>query len=185
MSLKQCKNGHPRTAENLYTSPGGQRQCKPCRQARDAVRPQTEDRRAAGTARFKRWREANPERFRAAADEWRERNPEAARFIQLRYRLKRFGLTEADYLDMVERQGGRCAICGCHEERHDRAGVRYLLAVDHDHTTGAVRGLLCQECNKGLGAFDDNPERLVAAAEYLNGVRHGLSGPRGCEAHSP
>lgn len=61
---------------------------------------------------------------------------------------------------MAEVQGGLCAIC--HEPPLNRR-----LAVDHDHETGAVRGLLCTACNTTLGRFNDDPNRFEAAAAYL------------------
>lgn len=76
--------------------------------------------------------------------------------------LRRFGLTEDDYLQMLEAQGGRCAICGT-----DTPGTAGVFAVDHDHTTGAVRGLLCRGCNIGIGNLGDDVERLRRAIEYL------------------
>jgi len=57
---------------------------------------------------------------------------------------------------LVEKQEGKCAICG-----------RPWEVVDHDHATGIVRGLLCQRCNKGIGALGDTSERLSAALDYL------------------
>ena len=62
---------------------------------------------------------------------------------------------------MVEIQNGKCAICGA-AQRLDRA-----QCVDHSHATGAVRGILCDECNKGLGCFKDDTELLRKAAYYL------------------
>jgi len=59
---------------------------------------------------------------------------------------------------MIVAQNGRCAIC------QEQGG---LLHVDHSHTTGEVRGLLCRLCNWGLGKFKDDPARLEAAADYL------------------
>jgi hypothetical protein len=69
-----------------------------------------------------------------------------------------FGLTIEQYEEMVERQGGLCALCG-------QAGVG--LCVDHDHETGQIRGLLCGKCNKGLGLFGDSAEGLIRALRYL------------------
>jgi len=73
--------------------------------------------------------------------------------------LKKYGITKDDYLRMVEEQGGVCAICGKPDS------IR--LAVDHCHTTGIVRGLLCSGCNTSLGKFNDDIEVLRKAIEYL------------------
>lgn len=71
-------------------------------------------------------------------------------------------------IDAVERmreaQGNSCAICGVHASKTPK---RQKLHVDHDHATGTVRGLLCHQCNVGLGAFKDNLQSLAAAANYL------------------
>lgn len=74
---------------------------------------------------------------------------------------KRYGLTVDAYEELLARQGGRCAICGG-KQIHERN-----MSVDHDHETNEVRGLLCDYCNRGLGLFRDDPERLIAAARYL------------------
>jgi hypothetical protein len=82
--------------------------------------------------------------------------------------LKLYGLTYADYEAMLEAQGGVCAICGNHEEQVMRkSGKRKALAVDHDHETGVVRGLLCNGCNTGIGHFREDPDRMEAAARFL------------------
>ena len=83
-----------------------------------------------------------------------------------------YGLRPADYRRMVDEQGGRCAICGGAPN-----GNGNRLAVDHDHASGAVRGLLCHGCNAGMGQLKDDPELLRAAADYLErhkGMRDGL-----------
>jgi Autographiviridae endonuclease VII len=73
--------------------------------------------------------------------------------------LKRmYGITLEDYNRMYENQKGNCAICKIHYE---------VLSVDHNHKTSKVRKLLCDLCNKGLGAFADSLERLEQAVEYL------------------
>ena len=72
-----------------------------------------------------------------------------------------YGITAAQYAEMLWSQGGVCAIC----KQPCPTGKR--LSVDHDHETRAVRGLLCSNCNNGLGRFKDNPELLEQAASYL------------------
>jgi hypothetical protein len=76
-------------------------------------------------------------------------------------RKKAYGLSEEDYHTLLEAQGYRCACCGT-----DHPG-RETFAVDHDHDIGTVRGLLCLQCNVGLGMFKDDPDRLRSAAVYL------------------
>ena len=77
-----------------------------------------------------------------------------------RQRNKKYGLEPHEYLVLLAQQNGACAICG---EPH---GGRDL-DVDHDHSTGNVRGLLCSRCNKGLGMFKDSLQSLAAAINYL------------------
>jgi hypothetical protein len=83
-----------------------------------------------------------------------------------RSRLKRaYGITAEEYDAMVIAQSGVCAIC-----KDGTAGGRgpdSRLAVDHNHTTGEVRGLLCSMCNQGIGMFKDNPDFLQKAIDYL------------------
>lgn len=79
-------------------------------------------------------------------------------FREANYR--KYGITVADYEQMLEKQCGVCKICNQHRDAQ-------RLAVDHCHKTGKVRGLLCSRCNKALGAFGDNPDRLASAIAYL------------------
>lgn len=65
---------------------------------------------------------------------------------------------------MLTTQGGVCAICRSDDPAAPKGGA---FAVDHDHATGRVRGLLCQKCNTALGGFRDNPKFLLAAIKYL------------------
>lgn len=81
-----------------------------------------------------------------------------------RAHLKRkYGITLSDYDNLLEAQGGVCAICKSFETDKRRGN----LSVDHDHETGKIRGLLCNRCNRGIGYLKDNPEILEAAARYL------------------
>lgn len=80
-----------------------------------------------------------------------------------RDRLKRFGLTPDDYASLAQMNDGTCWICNEPEKIAGRG-----LAVDHCHTTGAVRGLLCTRCNQVIGRMRDDPELLRRAAQYLD-----------------
>lgn len=79
-------------------------------------------------------------------------------------RLKRMGMTPEDYSALLDKQGGKCAIC-----RSTNPGQHEFFARDHNHSSGATRGLLCTECNLGLGKFKDDPAVLRRAADYLEG----------------
>ena len=80
----------------------------------------------------------------------------------MRICLRQYGLTLEGYFDLLQKQRGGCAICGSPGGPDDKR-----LHVDHCHETGGVRGLLCSPCNVTLGMFRDDPERLRAAADYL------------------
>jgi hypothetical protein len=92
--------------------------------------------------------------------------PEKTRNTQLK---SKYGITLEQYQLMFKEQNGVCAICGQPEVAIDkRTNIIKLLAVDHDHQTGKVRGLLCQKCNHGIGNFNDNQVNLQLAIQYLN-----------------
>jgi hypothetical protein len=76
----------------------------------------------------------------------------------------RYGLTQAQYDEILAEQGGGCAICGKTET--DSTGRP--LSVDHNHRTNEVRGLLCGNCNRALGLFQDDITLLRRAITYLN-----------------
>jgi hypothetical protein len=96
----------------------------------------------------------------------KDRHPEFWRPVALRTTLKKYGLTEDDWDRMVTEQEGKCAICG--RVPGATLGVdKNRLVIDHDHATGKVRALLCDFCNRGIGMFYDDPDLLVAAAEYV------------------
>ena len=88
------------------------------------------------------------------------KDPATRAATTLRQRLWSYGLTPEEYNKMLTESGGRCAICGESFEDTPR--------IDHCHTTGKVRGLLCHNCNVGLGHFKDSTENLLKAVEYLN-----------------
>jgi hypothetical protein len=82
--------------------------------------------------------------------------------------LSRRKLTTEQYTQMLESQNYGCAICKTLKHGHNPGKTGGSFAVDHDHTTGQVRGLLCTRCNPGLGFFLDRIDLLQAAIEYLN-----------------
>lgn len=94
------------------------------------------------------------------------RSPETQRAKRLE---KKHGITEAEYQAMLQGQQQLCAICSkpAGEDRSRYGGFR-RLAVDHCHVTGIIRGLLCADCNNGLGLFRDNSEVLRRAALYID-----------------
>lgn len=88
--------------------------------------------------------------------------------------LKKYGLTPETFAELWDSQYGLCKICGIPITKHGEDAPRNKLAmVDHCHTTGKVRGLLCLECNTGLGKFKDDIELMRTAIEYLEVNREG------------
>ncbi len=106
------------------------------------------------------WRQSRPSADKALyAKMWRKNNKRASKSIDLK---KAYGITIDQYEAMEATQGMVCAICG------KPPGGRYKnLAVDHCHSTGKVRGLLCDTCNRALGFFRDDPDVLRRAVIYL------------------
>jgi hypothetical protein len=95
----------------------------------------------------------------------RIRRPDAYRNSDYK---KMYGITLDQYKEMVDKQNGVCAICGCTETRK----LKYLH-IDHNHSTGKVRGLLCVNCNIGIGNFKENINFMKSAIKYLEGGQSG------------
>jgi hypothetical protein len=127
-----------------------------------------EDKREKNRLKNIEWRKNNPERYRKAVANWRLRNPEYESSFKLKFR---YGITPEQYAEMLMTQNNRCAICGNKESAINiNTNKIQKLAVDHCHTTGKVRGLLCQDCNRGIGKFHDDVSRLKKAIEYLTNI---------------
>jgi hypothetical protein len=110
-----------------------------------------------------RWRKAHPELSKEYSRRHRESHKTARAVYKRSHDLWRYGLTVAAYEVLLQNQHGVCAICFRPEtNKHNKR-----LSVDHDHTTLKVRGLLCTNCNQALGNCQDSPDRLRAAAAYL------------------
>lgn len=78
-----------------------------------------------------------------------------------------YGITLEQYNELLTKQSGVCAICGNKETALKKGKIK-SLGVDHDHTTGKVRGLLCDACNRGLGSFKEDKNSLLWAVGYLS-----------------
>ncbi len=89
----------------------------------------------------------------------------------LKYQLKHYGLTVAEYNEILLAQCGTCAICHRPERIKLRGGSVSRLAVDHDEATDTVRGLLCRDCNTAIGLLGHDHLRLGSAIAYLVAVR--------------
>ncbi len=113
----------------------------------------------------RRWREQNKEWISERNKRWSANNPDIVHRNVRRSILKKYGLTNEEYDELLEAQQGRCGICGTDKTGHSK---NKYFCVDHDHKTSKVRGLLCYKCNIALGHFQDNPSILLRAVEYLD-----------------
>lgn len=103
---------------------------------------------------------------------WIERNPERSQRSRRGRWLKFcYGITLEEYEKLLTKQNNCCALCETKEntikEIKPSQNKQLCFAVDHDHITGRVRGLLCNQCNRALGMFKDDPNLLRSAIQYL------------------
>lgn len=117
----------------------------------------------------RKYREENIDQIREYNARWhrenRANNPEKVRAMHLK---SLYGLTSEQYNQMLAGQNGHCAVCSrTPDEEHHK-----VLHIDHDHTTGLVRGLLCSRCNTGYGLLGENLDGVIAYAK-----KHTLTRP--------
>jgi Autographiviridae endonuclease VII len=108
--------------------------------------------------------EAQRQKQREGVKRYRARHPERVKIFRRKTFLKwKYGISLETYEALLQAQGEVCAICG------NKAifGIQKWLAVDHSHSTGKIRGLLCTKCNSLLGLADDSVARLETAIAYL------------------
>jgi hypothetical protein len=118
------------------------------------------------------WRKANPDKVRAyqarryqnhreelkkRSNDWRKANSEKVHLAKIK---RKFGITEEQYNFLRISQNDKCAIC-------NNGGSYQRLGVDHNHKTGQIRGLLCAQCNAGIGNLKDSIELLENSIKYL------------------
>lgn len=146
---------------------GRRRLCDPCRVM---VR-----RRKSKQKYEKRRRPPAPDKSCRDCGHLTKRGPLAIRCLRcwrIAKKLKdKWGLSRDDFDRMLAGQGGVCAICRNASNGHGK------FHVDHDHQTGAIRGLLCGACNMGMGQFRDRADILRAAADYLTRYAEKSAGP--------
>jgi len=132
--------------DSKYVKDGKENQCKKCRLDRSINR-----------------KELDRERKKLWQAKFKAENPDKVYNQARQDRYKRlYGITILDYYRMLKEQEEKCAICGTTEIK------RKAFDVDHCHITKTVRGLLCNNCNRGLGHFQDNINILKNAIKYLN-----------------
>ncbi len=135
----------------------GNGRCRPCSASESAETRARDPERVR--ANFRRWYANNKQKHLARTSAVYRRNPDA-KFN--RHLMRSYGITLADYDRILAFQGGGCALCGKPQRTE-----ALRLAVDHDHRTGRVRGILCHRCNCAIGALGDSAEKLTRVIEYF------------------
>lgn len=136
------------------------------KQNREKFRPKSPEKRAEYNENRRAKYASDPamqQQYRDAARDWQSKNPRK----RADQRMRKYGISIDDYESMLGSQGGKCAICLCIPSGK--------LHVDHCHSTGFVRGLLCEGCNHGLGKFKDSAESLARAIGYLESAKERAS----------
>ncbi len=119
-------------------------------------------------ANSRRWNQTHREQYNANGRRWYANHAEDKKAKERARTIGKYGITMEDYNRMLAEQKGMCAICSRPERSRLRiGGVIRSLAVDHDHKTGEVRGLLCEACNRSIAQLGEDPKILRSAAEYL------------------
>ena len=104
-------------------------------------------------------------RCKICTNKWQKENPE---YGQRWFFQKKYGITIDQFQQMLLTQNGVCACCNLPEWRTDkRTGKLRALCVDHDHETGRVRALLCDDCNVAVGRIKEEPSRAMLLYKYL------------------
>ena len=158
-----CRTCQVEKPESVFSLPM-MRVCKPC--TAKTARLWREANPDKARAQYKRYRDANREVCWERTKSWRKRNPEkVARGKTVCNLRANYGITLEDYDRFMKSQDGACAICLRLPDPNSKKDRR--LSVDHCHTTGKVRGLLCNRCNRAIGLFGETEDILLAAAAYL------------------
>lgn len=168
--MKACKHGHELIADNVYTYKNGTTGCKACRRAatyksRGDTKVPGKDRgwNSRAKTHCPRGHEYSGHNVKMVNGSRQCRtcaNKRVSEWQKSTKRFSRYNTTKEEHEAMLSQQGGKCAICNKPVSGKNEH-------IDHDHETGTIRGILCSSCNLGIGKFEDSPELLVKAAEYL------------------
>jgi len=159
---KACPQGHRYTDENSYIDKRGYTHCKTCRSDRMKVRRKNNPRVGRGINNSSKTHCPKGHPYDSLNTQyWRNKRicKACAKLNADWQRLRKYGLTKDSYQNLLEKQNNLCVIC--------TKEFTTTPHVDHDHSTGKVRGLLCYPCNSGLGQFEDDIDRLKRAIKYL------------------
>ena len=125
----------------------------------------------------KQWRTENKEKLKKQKKKYNRKhkkerkdylnkNKENFKLFKKQYdksvKFKKYGIDEKQYIELYNKQEGKCAICGTHQNE-----LKSALHIDHNHKTNKIRGLLCFKCNSLLGYANDNIIKLESAVNYL------------------
>ncbi len=162
--LRTCKKHGLLKAEDI--KPNGY--CRKCH--RESANKKRNENREEFNKKIAEDKKKNPQKWKkiyADAYERRVKN-EGRTFLNTKEICRLRGITYDEYEKMFEFQKGKCAICNEPERCLSRDGFTIKrLCLDHNHKTGNIRGLLCHDCNTGIGKFKDDPDMMMAAMLYL------------------
>jgi len=132
---------------------------KPCKKCGLTDRYKSRACRPCSKKYYAQWKKEHPERTRQLYVARRDADPDRNKNKKLE---KNYGIDVDIYTSLLEKQDNKCAIC-----KTQKCPTGRRFSVDHCHATNSIRGLLCVNCNQGLGNFKDSSERLIAAITYL------------------
>lgn len=173
-----CSQGHPFDEENTYIDPKGYWQCRTCRRERMQLRREEEEKTTGPPNSEKthcpRGHEYTEEntfwmKSKTSRSGYSRACRECNRLNMSVQNIKRYGIDPKQFEQKLLDQNNSCAICG------REFGENVKRHIDHDHTCcppggscgKCLRGILCSQCNHGLGKFNDDPDLLEVAAQYL------------------
>lgn len=157
ISCSTCEVSKPVSEFQPSVAIRGSGTCKECKYKAKREYERRNPAKVNAAARLRRQR--NIDQYRSAQRDHYRANRDAYRNLAIR---SMYGISLAEYEAMLAQQGGKCACCGATKNPNGKR-----LFVDHDHETGAIRGIICNRCNRGIGSLGDTIEGVRRALNYL------------------